>query len=53
MDEARLRADDLGQVGEEGDDVMLGFAFDLVDAGDIESGVAALVPDRRAPLRAE
>ena len=30
--EARLGADDFGQVGEEGDDVVLGLALDLVDA---------------------
>ncbi len=45
MHEARIRADDLGQVREEGDDVVLGLALDLVDARDVELGVAALVPD--------
>ena len=43
--EARLGTDDLGEVREEGDDVVLGLALDLVDAGDVELGVAALVPD--------
>jgi hypothetical protein len=46
VDEARIRADELGQMGEEGDDVMLGDALDLVDALDIEGGAAALLPDR-------
>jgi hypothetical protein len=32
-------------MGEEGDHVMLGDALDLVDARDIEGGVAALFPD--------
>ena len=44
--EARLRADDLGEVGEEGDDVVLDLALDRVDARDVERGVLALVPDR-------
>ena len=35
----------LGEVREEGDDVVLGLALDLVDARDVELGVAALVPD--------
>jgi hypothetical protein len=39
--EPRIRADDFGQVGQEGDDVVLGFALDLVDAGDVELGRAA------------
>ena len=34
MHEAGLRPDDLGQMGEEGDDVMLDLALDRVDAGD-------------------
>ena len=45
MHEARLRADDLGEVGQEGDDVVLGLALDLVDALHIESGVLGLGPD--------
>ena len=45
MDEARLGADDFGQVRQEGDDVVLGFALDLVDAIDIEGGVFGLGPD--------
>jgi hypothetical protein len=36
MHEARFGADDLGQMGQEGDDVMLGLALDLVDALDVE-----------------
>ena len=32
VDEARVRADELGEVGEEGDDVVLHLALDLVDA---------------------
>jgi len=36
VDEARLGADDFGQMGGEGDDVVLGLALDLVDALDIE-----------------
>ena len=34
--EARLRPDDLGEVGQEGDDVVLGLALDRVDARDVE-----------------
>ena len=46
MHEARLvAADDLGQVGQEGDHVMLGHRLDLVDAGDVEFDVLRL-PDR-------
>ena len=48
--EARLRADDLGQMGEEGDDVVLDLALDRVDALDVEGGVLALGPDRRRRL---
>src|SRR5829696_5563319 len=46
MDEAGLGADDFGQMGQEGDDVMLGLALDLVDPGDVEGGVLGLGPDR-------
>ena len=46
MHEARLRPDDLGEMGEEGDDVVLDLALDRVDARDVELGVPALVPDR-------
>ncbi len=46
--EARLGADDLGEMRQEGDDVVLGLALDLVDARDVEGGVLALRPDRRA-----
>ena len=43
--EARFRAHVLGQVREEGDDVVLDLALDRVDAGDVELGLGALVPD--------
>jgi hypothetical protein len=46
VDEARLGADDFGQMGQEGDNVMLGFALDLVDPGDVEGDVTRLGPDR-------
>ena len=42
--EARLGADDLGEMGEEGDDVVLGLALDLVDARDVEGRVACPCP---------
>ena len=37
VDEARLGAYVLGEVGQEGDDVVLGLALDLVDALDLEA----------------
>ncbi|MGY4287573.1 hypothetical protein ACVWXO_006793 [Bradyrhizobium sp. LM2.7] len=43
--EAGFGADDLGEVGQEGDDIVLGLALDLVDAGDVEGGVLRLLPD--------
>ena len=43
--EARLGADDFGQMGQEGDDVVLGLALDLVDPGDVEDGILGLGPD--------
>jgi hypothetical protein len=43
--EARLGADDFRQMGGEGDDVVLGLAFDLVDPRHVENGVAGLGPD--------
>ena len=46
MDEARVRADELGEMRQEGDDVVLGHALDLVDALDVECGGAAFFPDR-------
>ncbi len=46
VQEPRLRPDDLGDVGQEGDDVVLGLALDLVDALDVEDGVSAALPDR-------
>ncbi len=46
MHEARVRPDEFGEMREEGDDVVLGHALDLVDAGDVERDVSGLVPDR-------
>ena len=51
MHEARIRPDELGEVGEEGDDVVLRHPLDLVDAGDIEGHVAGLLPDRLGAFR--
>ena len=48
--EARLGADDLGEMGQEGDDVVLGLALDLVDPLDVEGGVLGLGPDRLGRL---
>ena len=48
--EARLGTDDLGEMGQEGDDVVLGLALDLVDALDVEDGVLGLGPDRPGGL---
>ena len=45
MNEARFRPDDFRQMGQEGDDVVLGLALDLLDARNIELGVLALGPD--------
>jgi hypothetical protein len=47
VDEARLGPDDLGEMSQEGDDIMLGDALDLVDPGHVEGGVLGLGPDRR------
>ena len=47
MDEARVGADEFGEMGQEGDDVVLGDALDLVDARDVELGLAA--PSPRSP----
>ena len=46
MHEARFGADELGEMGQKGDDVVLGHALDLVDARDVELRLAALFPDR-------
>ena len=51
MHETGLRADDLREVGEEGDDVVLDLALDGVDALDVEGGRAALAPDDLGRLR--
>jgi len=45
VNKARLGANDLGEVGEKGDDVVFCLALDSVDAIDVEGGVAALFPD--------
>ncbi len=50
MHEARLGTDDFRQMGEEGDDVVLGFALDLVDPRHVEGDVAGLGPDRLGGL---
>ena len=39
MHEARFRADDLGQMGQKGDDVVLDLALDFLDPRDVELGV--------------
>ncbi len=36
MHEAAVRSDEFGKMRQEGDDVMLGDGFDLVDPGDVE-----------------
>ncbi len=46
VQEARFGAHHLGHVGQEGDDVVLGGALDLVDAIDVPDRVLALGPDR-------
>ena len=46
MDETGLvMADDLGQMGEKGDDIMFGDGLDLIDPGDIERHIPRF-PDR-------
>ncbi len=46
VDEARLRPDMLGQVGQKGDDVVMRLALDLVDARDLEGAALAHRPGR-------
>lgn len=46
VNETAVGADKFGKVRQESDDVVLGDGLDLVDAGDIEGGAAALFPDR-------
>ncbi len=48
MQEAGLGPDMLGEIGQEGDDVVLGLALDLVDARDVELAAASR-PPRRPP----
>ena len=50
VDEARIGADEFGQMGEEGDDVVLRHPLDFVDPGDVEGDVAGPVPDRLCAL---
>src|SRR5580658_5416402 len=45
MHETRLRSDDFGEVSEEGDNVVLDLALDLVDARGIEFRRFAFFPD--------
>ena len=45
MHEARLRPDMLGEMRQEGDDVVLDLGLDRVDARDVEFGRLALLPD--------
>jgi hypothetical protein len=46
VQEAGFLTDDFGHMGQEGDDVVLGGALDLVDPVGVEDRVAALGPDR-------
>ena len=46
MDEARVGADEFGEMGEEGDHVVLGHLLDLVDPRDVEPGLRPFLPDR-------
>jgi len=48
VDVAGSRADVFGNIGEKGNDIMLGLLFDLGDAGHVEIG---LLPDRTQILR--
>ena len=50
MHEARLRPDDLGEVGEKRDDVVLDLRFDRVNARDVECGVLAPFARWSSPL---
>ena len=45
MHETGIGADKLCEVRQESDDIMLGFAFDLVNAVDVEGRAAAFLPD--------
>lgn len=45
MHKTAVGADKFGEMGEEGDDVVLGHGLDLIDAGDVKRGAAALFPD--------
>ena len=46
MHEARVGADEFGEMRQEGDDVVLGDFLDLVDARDVELHMSRLGPDR-------
>ena len=48
MHEAGFGADDFGQMGREGEDVVLGLALDLVDPRDVEGDVLGLGPEALA-----
>ena len=45
MHEAGIGSDDFRQMGQEGDDIMFGFALDLVNSVDVESRCSAFFPD--------
>ena len=47
MHETRVGSDEFGEMGQEGDDIVLGHPLDLVDARDIEGDMAGALPDRR------
>ena len=49
MHEAGVGADEFGEVGEEGDHVVLGRPFDLVDPRDVEFRLRALFPRSLSP----
>src|SRR5215210_7051346 len=46
VEKARLRTDDLGEVGEKSNDVMLYFALDCIDAIGIKIRLITLLPNR-------
>ena len=45
MHEAGIGTNELGQMCEERDDVMLGFALDFINAVNVEGGRAAFFPN--------
>ncbi len=46
VDKPRLWTDELGEVSQEGDDIMVRDLFDLVDPSRVERHAAGLFPDR-------